>query len=71
MYPKKSIMLRKCGRYTTVDKERVILRIDEHIEPHLDNQFDITIRGKMMEDKLRVIMFYTRFKQICLVNHPS
>ena len=45
-------MLRKHGRDTTVDKERVFLEIVEHIDSHSDEQFDITILGNMMEEKL-------------------
>ena len=48
--PKKSVMLRKCGKDTTVYKERVFLEIIEHIDSHSDKQFDITILEKMMED---------------------
>ena len=44
-------MPRECGRQTTVDKERVFLEIIEHIDSHSDEQFDITILGKMMEEK--------------------
>ena len=47
--PKKSVMSRKRGRDTTVDKERVLLEIVEHIDSHSDEQFDIIILGKMME----------------------
>ena len=43
-------MLRKCGKDTTVYKERVFLEIIEHIDSHSDKQFDITILEKMMED---------------------
>ena len=50
--PEKIIMPRKCERDATVDKKRVILEIVEHIESHADKQFDITILGKMMKDKL-------------------
>ena len=49
--PKESVMPRKCGRQTAVDKERVFLEIIEHIDSHSDEQFDITILGKMMEEK--------------------
>ena len=33
-----------------------------------DEQFDITILGKMMEKSWVVIMFYIWFKQICFVD---
>ena len=46
-------MPRKRGKDTTVDKERVFLEFAEHIDSHSDGQFDITIFGKMMEEKLR------------------
>ena len=48
----KKIMSRKCGRDTTIDKERVFLEFIEHIDSHSDKQFDITVLGKMMEEKL-------------------
>ena len=50
--PKKSIMPRKRGRHTTVDKVRVFLKIVEDIDSHSDEQFDITNLGKMMKEKL-------------------
>ena len=50
--PKKIIMSRKCGRDTTIDKERVFLEFIEHIDSHSDKQFDITVLRKMMEEKL-------------------
>ena len=37
-------MSRKCERDTSVDKERVFLKIVEHTDSHLDKQFDITER---------------------------
>ena len=46
-------MPRKRGKDTTVGKERVFLKFAEHIDSHSDGQFDITIFGKMMEEKLR------------------
>ena len=49
--PKKSVMPRKCGRDTTVDKERVFLEIFEHIDCLSGKQSEFTILGKMMEDK--------------------
>ena len=49
--PKKNIMWRKCGRDTTVDKERRFLKTVEHINSDSDEQFHITILGKMMEEK--------------------
>ena len=45
-------MTKKCGRDTTVDKERMFLGIVEHVDSHSDEQFDIAILGKMMEEKL-------------------
>ena len=48
--PKKSVMLRKCGKDTTVHKKRAFLEIIEHIDSHSDKQFDIIILEKMMED---------------------
>ena len=50
--PKKSILSRKCGRDTTIGKERAFLKIVEHIDSHSDEQFDITILGRMIEEKL-------------------
>ena len=50
--PKKSFMPRKRGGDTTVDKERVFLKIIEHIDSYSDEQFDISILEKMMEEKL-------------------
>ena len=47
---KKSVMPRKCRGDTTVD--RVFLKIIEHINSHSDEQFDFTIWGKMMGEKL-------------------
>ena len=44
-------MPRKCGRDTTVDKERVFLEIFEHIDCLSGKQSEFTILGKMMEDK--------------------
>ena len=44
-------MWRKCGRDKTVDKESVFLKIVEHINSDSDEQFHITILGKMMEEK--------------------
>ena len=46
-------MLRKCGRDTTVDKEKMFFEIVEHIDCHSDEQFDILNLRKMMEEKLR------------------
>ena len=43
-------MPKKCGRDTTVD--RVFLKIVEDFDSHSDKQLDITILGKMMENKL-------------------
>ena len=43
-------MPKKCGRDTTVD--RVFLKIVEDLDSHSDKQFDITILGKIMENKL-------------------
>ena len=48
--PPKSTMPKKCGRDTTVD--RVFLKIVEDFDSHSDKQLDITILGKMMENKL-------------------
>ena len=45
-------MPRKRGRDTTVEKEREFLKIVEHIDSHAEEQFHITILGKMMEEKL-------------------
>ena len=50
--PKKSVMPRKCGRQTTVDKERVFFEIVQHVDSHSDKQFNITVLGKMMEVKI-------------------
>ena len=53
MYPKKIVMLRKCGRDTTVDKENMFFEIVEYIDCHSDEQFDILNLRKMMEENLR------------------
>ena len=45
-------MSRKCGRDTTIHKESVLLEFIEHVDSHSDEQFDITILGKTMEEKL-------------------
>ena len=67
--PKKSILSRKCGRDATIDKERVFLEFIEHIDSHSDKQFDITVLGKMMEEKLSGNnLFYIWFKQICFAD---
>ena len=50
--PKKNVMSRKCGRDTTIHKESVFLEFIEHVDSHSDEQFDITILGKTMEEKL-------------------
>ena len=62
---KKSVMPRKRGRYTTADKKRVFLEIVEHIDSHPDEHFDITIQGKMMDEKLSGNNAYIQFKQFC------
>ena len=58
-------MPRKRGRYTTADKKRVFLEIVEHIDSHPDEHFDITIQGKMMDEKLSGNNAYIQFKQFC------
>ena len=50
--PNKMGIPKKKWRDTTVDKERVFLQIVKHIDSHSDEQFDITILGKMMEETL-------------------
>ena len=62
-------MPRKCGRQTTVDKERVFFEIVQHVDSHSDKQFNITVLGKMMEEKLSGNnVLYIWFKPIYFVD---
>ena len=68
---KKSVMPRKRRGDTTADKESVFLKIIEHIDSYSDEQFDISILEKMMDEKLNgnnvLYLIYTNL----LCENPS